>query len=277
MGVADDRFLSVYGVTLQEGRFFDGRDSASSPRVAVVDRRFAERFSANTPILGRQFRLDPQNAQGTIVTIVGVINNIMLNTQQQPVQTTLLVPSRQAPFHVGSVTVRVVENAAITETSLNAVTREVDVDTPLAFHDYDSILHGQTRTAHTFAIAFYVLGIVSFALVGIGLYGVMAVSVRRRTREIGVPRALGSPNRKILTALFTRSAVQVVIGLALGFCAGVPFARLLDSSLLQFGNSMDPRVLIGSIVLIGFAATIAVLVPAGRAIRVDPAQVLHFE
>jgi len=277
MGAVDDGFLSTYGISLREGRFFDERDASDRPRVAVVDRRFVEKFSADRPVLGRQFHLDPRNPAGPTVTVVGVISNIMLNTQQQPVQTTLLVPARQAPFLVGSVAIRTGDDSAAVATHLNKVMRDIDADIPLAFHDYESIPRSQTKTAHLFALAFDVLGVVSFVLVGAGMYGVMAVNVKRRTHEIGVRRALGAPNQKIYSALFTLSAIQMAVGLILGFAAGIPLARLLDSSLLQFGNSTRPAVLLGSILVIVAAAALAMLAPARRATRIDPIQALHFE
>ena len=277
-GAVDDRFLATYGIELQEGRFFNSSDDLSSPRVAIVDRRFVDKYSADTPVLGRRFRLDSRSADGATVTVVGVIDTVMLSTQQQPPpQTSLLVPMRQAPSSVASVSVRMREGATALAPHLTKLMRDIDADMPLDFRDYAAVVRGQTRTVHMFAVVFDVLGIVAFVLVGAGLYGVMAVSVGRRTREIGVRRALGAPNRQILRDVFTRSTAQLAVGLIFGLGFGIPFARLLDDSLYESGGSANPVVILSVVLVLVLAAVAAIIVPARRALRVDPIQALRCE
>jgi putative ABC transport system permease protein len=276
-GAVDDHFLATYGIRLREGRFFDSRDSATSQGVAVVDRHFVDKYSSDTPVLGRQFRLDPRKPDGASLTVDGVIDAVMLNTQQQPPQISLLVPMRQAPGRVASVTVRVREGSTGLAAQLNKLMREIDADTPLDFRDYAAVVRGQTRTVHMFAVAFDVMGIVALVLVAAGLYGVMAVSVGRRTREIGVRRALGAPNRQILRDVFTRSIAQLVVGFVLGLGFGIPFAKLLDDSLYESGGSANPVVIVSVLLVIVLAAVVAIIVPARRALRVDPIQALRSE
>jgi putative ABC transport system permease protein len=277
-GAVDDRFLATYGIRLQEGRFFNSGDDIENPRVAVVDRRFVDKYSAGTQVLGRRFRLDPRSPDGATVTVIGVVDAVMLTTQQQPPpQTSLLVPMRQAPASVASVTVRMREGATALAPHLTKLMREIDADMPLDFRDYATVVRGQTRTVHMFAVAFDVLGIVALVLVGAGLYGVMAVSVSRRTREIGVRRALGAPNSKILRNVFARSTTQLAAGLVLGLGFGIPFAKLLDDSLYESGGSSHPIVVGSAVLVIVLAAVMAIIVPARRALRVDPITALRCE
>jgi ABC-type antimicrobial peptide transport system permease subunit len=103
----------------------------------------------------------------------------------------------------------------------------------------------------------------------------MAVNVRRRTREIGVRRALGSPSAGIVLSLFERSAKQWLLGVAIGLGCGIPLAGFLDRAFLQFGNYADPAVLLGAAGLMGIATALAVLVPARRALLLDPNEALR--
>jgi putative ABC transport system permease protein len=276
-GAVDDRFLAAYGIRLRQGRFFDSRDSATSQRVAVVDRSFVDKYSSDTPVLRRAFRLDPRKPDGGTVTVVGVIEAILLNTQQQPAQAALLVPMLQAPARVASITVRVQDGITALAPRLNKLMREIDVDTPLDFRGYAAVVRGQTKTIHMFAVEFEVLGIVALVLVGAGLYGVMAVSVGRRTREIGVRRALGAKNRQVLRDVFTRSITQVAVGLIIGLGFGIAFAKFLDDSLYEYGGSSSPVVVLSAVLVIVLAGIVAVIVPARRALRVDPIQALRSE
>jgi putative ABC transport system permease protein len=278
-GGVDNDFLATFGVVLQEGRFFDARDGIDSPRVAVVDRRFVDRFSPNAPILGRQFRLDPRDAHGATVTVIGVVNALMLTPQEQQPEATLLMPLSQAPYRLASLTVRTRENSPGLALKLNKMLREVDADLPLNFRGYDAVLiDGQSKTMRTIRGWFNVLGIVALVLSGAGLYGVMSVSVGRRIREIGVRRALGAPNGKVLRALFSRSIVELFMGLALGLAVGIPFAKVLDGSLyMATGGSSNLTVILSAVGVMILAALAAMIVPARRALRVDPIHALRYE
>ncbi|MDR3386027.1 MAG: ABC transporter permease [Rudaea sp.] len=96
----DDGFLAAFGVTLQEGRFFDARDRADGARVAVVDRNFAERYGGGDghSVIGRQFRLDPRDPAGAKVSVIGVMAPLALYGPGEVPQPSMLVPLRQAPF-----------------------------------------------------------------------------------------------------------------------------------------------------------------------------------
>jgi putative ABC transport system permease protein len=229
VGAVDDHFLSTFGITLQEGRAFDDRDTADGVSVAIVDRRFVERFSPEAPVLGRQFQLDPRDPNGTTVTVVGVIGPVMLNTRYQPPQPTMLVPVRQGQgtLAVANLTARTQGESKRFISELDKIVRGVDADTPMDLHDYSEVVLGQTKTIHIIAIWFEVLGSIALLIAAAGLYGVTAVNVGRRTREIGVRRALGATHWRILRNIFSRSFVHFGAGLVFGTGAGILFARIL--------------------------------------------------
>lgn len=276
-GAVDDHFLAAFGTVLQEGRFFDTRDTAGGERVAVVDRGFAERFGDGGSPLGRRFRLDPRDPQGPTVTVVGVIERLTLNAPMGTSEPTLLVPLRQDPARIASIAVRTRGDANAFAPRLNEIMRAVDADTPLYWvRDYATLIRSVTYGERVVAQWFGAFGVIALLLAGAGLYGVMAFSVGQRIREIGVRRALGAPDAQVLRDLLARSLVQFGVGIALGFALGLPFTRLLTGWLHSIERS-SAGVAVAALAVLLLAAALAVALPARRALRVDPMAALRHE
>ncbi len=273
-GAVDDHFLPAYGVQLLRGRFFDARDAADGQRVAVVDRTFAERYASDGDVIGRRFRTDPR-ANGPLVTVIGVIAPLTLSNPGAPVQPTLLTSLRQDPARFVNIAVRTHGDAAAFAPRLNELMRGIDADTPLYWvRDYAAVVRDVTWGERVVAQLFSVFGVVALALAAAGLYGVVAFSVGQRTREIGVRRALGAPDRQVLRNVFGRTSWQ--IGLGLGLVIGIPLVHLLTSSLPSI-PAIDPTVVALAMLVMTVAALFAVIVPARRALRVDPMVALRNE
>jgi predicted permease len=276
-GGVDAHFLQAFGARLEQGRFFDSGDRPGSARVAVVDRKFVERFGNGEPVLGRQFRIDPRDPSGATVSVVGIIGPLTLETPGLEAQPTMLFPSSQAVYRIASVAVRTQADPLAFAPRLQQIMREVDADTPLYWvRDYPAVIDSMTIGERSVARSFATFGVIALILAGAGLYGVLAFAVGQRTREIGVRRALGAPARQVLRNVFGSSLLQLGLGLAIGISAGLLFARLLTGS-LQSIRAADPLVVLGALAVFVIAAAAAIVLPARRALRVDPIVALRHE
>ena len=276
-GAVDAHFLRAYGVKLEEGRFFDDRDRAGTERVAVVDRKFAERFGNGGTILGRRFRIDPRDPDGPTVTVIGVVNSLTLDVPGNTPAPTLLRPLAQDPFYIATIAVRTQGDALAFVPRLDAIVHGVDADASLYWvRDYAGVIRASTIGERIIAKSFAAFGLIALALAAAGLYGVMAFAVAQRTREIGVRRALGAPARQVLADVFGRSFVELGAGLAIGVVAGIVLAHLLTRSLSNI-EAVGVAAIAAALGVLAAAVALAVGVPARRALGVDPAVALRHE
>jgi predicted permease len=276
-GAVDANFLGAYGVKLEQGRFFDDRDRAGAEKVAVVDRKFAERFGNGASILGRRFRVDPRDPDGPTVTVIGVVNALTLDVPGNTPAPSLLRPLSQDPFYIATIAVRTRGDALAFAPRLDAIVHRVDADAPLYWvRDYAGVIRASTVGERVIAKSFAAFGLIALLLAGAGLYGVTSFAVAQRTREIGIRRALGAPARHVLGDVFGRSFAELAIGLAIGVVAGVALARLLTGSLSNI-ETVGIAAIAAALGVLVVALVLAVCVPVRRALGVDPAVALRHE
>ena len=273
----DSHFASAYGVRLEQGRFFDARDRADSEPVAVVDRKFVDRLANGGDVIGRRFRVDPRDPSGPTVTVIGVVAPLTLDTPGYDQSPAMLRPLSQDPFYIATIAVRTRGDALAFAPRLGAIMRELDADAPLYWvRDYAQVIRDVTVAERVITKSFAAFGLIALALAATGLYGVMAFAVARRTREIGVRRALGAPARQVLANVFGRSAIELGTGLAIGIVGGIALSRLLTHSLPNIANVGIAAVLV-AIGVLAAAVLLAIGVPVRRALGVDPVVALRHE
>ncbi|MFK2877555.1 ADOP family duplicated permease [Rhodanobacter hydrolyticus] len=282
MGIVDPHFLATYGVHLRAGRFFDARDRADSPPVAVVDAKLAEAMWPHGDALGRKLVLWPGRMQALTLTVVGVIEPLQLDSALEKPLPGLLLPLEQSagqgPLRRGmGLAVRTHADAETYARQLAAVVREVDPQV---------VVHAMYSQARAMAISrlrmlvltevFAVLGVVALLLAGAGLYGVLAFSVAQRTRELGIRRAIGAGHGAIVRTVARQLAWQLGLGLGIGLLLAVPGSGVLADPGLHT-RAHDPAVFAPVLLLVIGVSALAALVPLLRALRVDPAVALRYE
>ncbi|MBI2514301.1 MAG: ABC transporter permease [Opitutae bacterium] len=274
-------FFSTLGIGLRQGRDFTDADSADSTRVAVVSTAFAEKYWPNQSALGRRFRqgAGKPGEEERWVTVVGVVTPIMegrFNSQPGP---QAYLPFTQAD-DVRRMTVLAKArggDAAALAPVLRKAVRDLNDDLPIYFaQTLDQMLDEARFSKRIIAWIFGVFGAVALVLAGVGLYGVMSYSVAQRTSEIGVRVALGATPRDVLGLVLRQSGWQLGLGLVLGLGASY-FAGQLLAGFLYAVSPHDPGTFVGTVLALGAAGACATLVPALRALRVNPVVALRNE
>lgn len=277
-GSIDDHFLATYGVTLRDGRAFDARDAAGSEPVAIVDADFAAKFLPGRDILGRKIKLSPRDPESAWRTVVGVVQTMQLEDVDDPHRPTVLVPMRQQPRRFVSVAIHVEGDAMAFAPRFAEIVRSLDADTPVYWmRTHARALEMARGGPVILAKIFSTFGLLGLVLAAAGLYGVLAFAVEQRTREIGLRRAIGASVANVLHTVLGRSAWQVAIGVAIGIALGVPWARMLAGQFQDGGMSFSLLIFPAVGALIALVAALAALVPARRAMRVDPMTALRYE
>jgi predicted permease len=281
----NDRFFDVFGIALREGRRFDSRDVEGNPPVAIVSAGLAARAWPGRSAIGQRLRLSPADADSKWLEVVGVVADSMQADYFQTSAThaghrgdgNVFRPLAQQPPAFVSLAVRADGDVAALGEALRDAVRGVDADLPVYWLQpmaewRDRVLWGTDILAALFGM------FAGFALLlaVAGIYAVLAFDVARRSREIGVRRALGADARGVLALIFRRGTRQVLAGLAIGIPLAFGFSRVL-AGLMMPGAGSDPRVYAGVVLVLLLAAVAAALVPARRALKVDPMVALRDE
>ena len=268
-------YFEAMGIELVRGRAFDLRDRMQSPRVAVVNQAFVERYSTHQDPLGQVILGDWANPRPTeIVGIVGDIRHNGMTTEPRP---TVFLAQAQVPGYITHVVVRTSSDLQGMAAAVRREIQQVDPGQALTgvqpMRQYVSAALARPRLYATLLGAFAALALV---LSAVGLYGLMAYTVSRRTHEIGIRMALGARGADVLRSILAQGARLAVTGVAAGTLCAMALSRLL-TALLYGVSPSDPLTYVGATVVLGGVALAAAFVPARRASRVDPILALRYE
>jgi len=273
------RYFGTVGSRVTTGRDFTDDDDANAMPVAIVNESFARRhFTGGSP-LGRRFRQGGATSNEPWVTVVGVVPDLWMqgagNAEEQPDGFYLPVAQSDARF------MSILARGPADPMSLTGAVRDavasVHADTPIYFVDtLAGRIAESTWVYNVFGALFMVFGGVALFLASIGLYGVMAFSVSRRTPEVGIRMALGAESGQVLSLILRQGLVQVGVGVVLGLGLAVVVSRALALVLFQVGAG-DPGVFAVVAVVLLLTGLAASAVPALRATRVDPLVALRSE
>ena len=268
------------GIPILQGRGFSARDTATAPKVAVVNRQLANKFFGQSNPIGRSISTcdSDSTVAATPIAIVGVAADAKYDNLRDAAPPTMYIPYSQLG-DVESMTfeIKTAASTASVVAELRDAVRSVDKDLPMLevrtqTQQIDAIL-SEERVFATLTTGF---GLVALILSSIGIYGIMAYTVSRRTNEIGIRMALGAQARDVLAMVLGETSLLTCVGIGLGLAAAAGLTRILAT--LLFGlKPTDVATFTGAALLLLIIALIAGLAPARRAASVDPMQALRHE
>ena len=283
---SDSHYLRTLGIPLIQGRDFSDSDTETSPRVALVNQAFVRRYFPDEDPIGKQIRisvaqqLGSGNSADEVFTIVGVSGNTMNRGPALPPMPHFTTLFRQTPdLNVGFKTLIV--RTALHPLLLAALIREqlhsLDANLPFAeVATMDELIEQQTADRRYTTGLLTLFAALGLLLAAIGVYGVVSYVVAQRTSEIGLRMALGAQRADVVWLVVRQGIAMAAAGAAAGLMGAWLFRKAVAQ--LVFGVSpADPiTFLTAAAVLIALAAA-ACLIPARRAIRIDPMAALRYE
>ncbi|TXG80722.1 MAG: ABC transporter permease [Rhodocyclaceae bacterium] len=280
-----DGFFEVFGIRLREGRLFDARDRTDSVPVAVISARLAETAWPGQSAIGKHLRLSPREDGSESLEVVGVVaDSVQANYFEESARLAahrgdgnVFRPASQTTPAFFSVAVRADGDAAALGQSIREAVLAIDADQPVYW--LRSMSEWRERmlwSSDLLASMFSIFAGFALLLAVAGIYAVLAFDVARRTREIGVRRAMGADSKAILGMILARAGRQVIGGLLIGLPLAWLCSRALAGLTLN-GSGSDPWVYIGVVGVLLLAVLVAGLLPTRRALRVDPMVALRDE
>jgi predicted permease len=276
--VVTSSFFETFSIRPVRGRTFGPQDAGAALPVIIINERFAARYFPGEDPLGRRIRLGDADSGQPFRTIVGVIPDLWMNAldssgDRNPAGVYIPLEQTEASDLMIAARTRA-EPLAITAT-VRDIVFGIDPDVPI--HDVRSMPQLIDDNSWFFGMGAAMMGtsgIAALILATIGLYGVVAFSVGRRTREIGIRMAIGAEPQSIVVLMLRRGFAQLAAGMLLGWGLAVALAQGI-SSLLFNTSPTDPVVFATVSVLLVVIAIVATLVPAVRAARIHPLSALR--
>jgi putative ABC transport system permease protein len=271
-------WFAAAGIPLVSGRGIEAQDVAGAPAVVVVNQAFVRRYYPGGRALGKQIRLGKLTREFPWATIVGVIGDVRGYGLDVPPRPEMYWPVAQSGSPSAlAIVVRTQGDPRAQLAPVRAAMIEVDRAQPIfglqTVEQLVAASMGQRRFTLTLMLVF---GLLALVLAAVGIYGVMAYTVAQRTREIGIRVALGARPAAVLGMVMGNGMKLVAIGTAIGTAAALALTRAA-SSLLYGISSADATTYLAIAAVLAAVALAATILPARRAMRVDPMRALRIE
>jgi putative ABC transport system permease protein len=274
--VATDGYFQVLGIPLIRGRIFDERDGADSPHVAVISESLARDRWPNQDPIGHTIEFGNMDGDLRLLTIVGIVGDIHEYGLDVPPRPTVYVNLFQRPRAAITLTMLSDADTRLVTSAARGILQDLNPEIPARFRTFSQVYSASlgSRRFNVILIGFF--GITALLLATAGVFGVMAYSVSRRTREIGVRVALGADSGDVLRMILSQGLRTIFIGVAIGITGSLVLTRTVES--LLFGvTATDPLTFGAVTLLLVGAALLACYIPARRATKVDPMVALRYE
>ncbi len=277
MNAVSPGYFATMGVRVLEGRDFDRRDvdQANQTKVAIVNREFATHFFGTRSAVGRHLGNGVGPRVKLDIEIVGVVADSLYEGPRDGVRRQVFIP--HAGNSGSAVYVRAGMGSSSAYGALWRAVKESDAGMPIfELKTLGRQLDETLLTERLTALLSAGFGLLATLLAAIGLYGVMAFVVARRTKEMGLRMALGAHSGSVIWLVMKEVLLLVGIGLAAGVPSALALGRFVAAQLYQI-EAADPRVAVASTLLLAVVAAMAGLIPARRASRIDPILALRYE
>jgi putative ABC transport system permease protein len=267
-------YFQTMGIPLLKGRFFNSSDTATAPPVCLINQSMAALFFPGEDPVGRQLR----NSQtGPAWTVIGLIGNVKHGALDEEPQPEMYVSTSQGAMNSPFVVIRTTGDAAAMVDLVRAEARAIDRDLPLySIYTMDTVKADSVAQRRFILVLVALFGVLALTLAAIGVYGVMSLLVSERTQEVGVRLALGAHPSDVLRMLVGQAVRLTGLGVAIGIGLSLVLMPLIGSQ-LYLVRPRDPLTLAGVPLALIVVAMLAALIPARKAMRVDPVQALRYE
>jgi predicted permease len=267
-------FFATMGIPVLAGRDFATADRANARKAVIVNEKFAKYFFHDENPIGRRihFRQEKESLE-----IVGVIREGKTVSLREEPHRSIYLPYAQSRLEYMTFYVRTVQDPTAVAQMLRSEVRREDPKLPIFnVTTMDRQIDESLFTDRLVAALSASFGVLATLLAAVGLYGVMAYMVVRRTREIGIRMALGAGRREVLRLVMKEVVVLGAAGIAIAVLASLAMGRLIQSQLVDV-SARDPWVMAAATLALATVALMAGLIPALRATRVDPLTALRYE
>ncbi len=272
--VASPDYFRVLGVPVLSGRSFFDSDTAQAPAVAVVNERMAKHYWPTQSAVGHRISVDKGK---TWTTVVGVVSNVRQYGLEKEAADSIYFPLYQVDLTSAHLLVRTRSDPMRMANQVTSIIHDVDPQQPVTqIRTLDELRSAQLGTPKVTAILLGLFAMVALFITIVGVSGTLALSVARRSKEIGIRIALGATKEKILGNVLARGMAPVLAGLAVGVVAAIFATRLLANLLFAVGPD-DPLTFAGIVALLLVVAMAGCVIPARRAVSVDPMKALRTE
>ena len=276
--VSSQGYFQALGIPLLSGRLFNENDTATAPGVAVISESLARATWPNQDPLGRTIDFGNMDGDMRLLTVVGVVGDVHSRSLERPAEPTVYVDYRQR-LRGGrdfSVVIRAGVPPQAILASARTIVHDLAPDVAPRFQTFQDVFSASLDTRRFNLTLVGVFAAAALLLAAVGIYGIMAYWVSRRTREIGLRIALGAESGQVLGLVLSRASVTIAAGLVAGLAGAFILTRFIESLLFDV-KAADPLTFAGVALLLLSVALLATYIPARRATRVDPMVALRYE
>ncbi len=272
-------YAQTEGMTLVLGRDIGPGDAMGAPKVAVVNENFAQQYLGDQNPIGRRFSMDVP-AKSYDIEIVGVVKNFKFNDPWQDIAPVALLPLAQTEgpaSYAANLEIRTKADPASLGGPVRRVIQDLDKNLPVtSIRTLSEQVNRRLNKEYLIAKLSSLFGILALVLACVGLYGVQAYGVARRSREIGIRMALGARSTQVLWMVLRGSLAVVGVGVVIGLSITLAATRFISSQLYGV-NPTDLLTMAASTAVLAAVAVFASYIPARRATKVDPMVALRYE